>query len=327
MRGCEIAAAALVFFWGLCGLCAWAEPPVSEESSSVTEKPCGLAPPGASASCCAATAASRREAKVYFQAHRGGLREVPEHTLETYQYAWDLGGIPEADIHTSRDGVILCLHDKTLARTTNAPEPVRNQDVATLGFEEVRRWDAGVMFDASLAGQKVPALSEVFEQLRSHPERQLYLDLKRVDLEALGRLIEEYGVGGRIIFAHNVQDNLIRFSRIVPKVRTMLWIGGKPEEIKARFDRALRSGFEGLSQVQLHLHSRETEQGIEYLLEEEFLQYALEQTQEAGLDLEVLPFEFDDASLHRLLEQGLRWYATDYPKRFAGSVDRWRKGI
>ena len=37
---------------------------------------------------------------IYFQAHRGGRMEAPEHTMETYRYAWDLGGIPEADMQT-----------------------------------------------------------------------------------------------------------------------------------------------------------------------------------------------------------------------------------
>ncbi len=266
---------------------------------------------------------ARKDAKVYFQAHRGGLREVPEHTLETYRYAWNLGGLPEADIYTTRDDVIICIHDQTLARTTNAPDSIKNKDVSELTFAQIRQMDAGIYFGLQFAGQKVPALAEVFEELKAHPEWQLYLDLKKVDLEKLGALIEGYGVGRQIIFAHNLQENLVRFSQIAPEVRTMLWIGGTPEEIQGKFQAALDSGFEGLNQVQLHLHNKSSEQGIEYLLDESFLKDALEQTRKAGIDLEVLPFEFDDTSLHRLLDLGIRWYATDYPQRFRDSVNRW----
>lgn len=271
----------------------------------------------------AAPAATRNPNSVFFQAHRGGLGEVPENTLETYLYAWSLGGIPEADINTTVDGVVVCLHDDTLARTTNAPEPVRNADISTLTFEEIRRHDAGVHFGPAFAGQKVPSLSEALRQLKGHPERQIYLDLKTVDLDKLGAEIQELGVGRQVIFCHNRQENLIRFSHIAPEVRTMLWIGGKPEAIKAAFEKARQSGYEGLNQIQLHLHRDKTRDGIAYQIDDAFLRYALDETRKAGLDLEVLPFEFDDASLHALLDLGIRWYANDYPKKFADSVRRW----
>ena len=267
---------------------------------------------------------SRKEVTVYFQAHRGGLKEVPEHTIETYRYAWHLGGIPEADIQTTKDGVIICLHDSTLARTTKCPDSIKDRDVSTLSLEEIRQWDAGIYFGEQFAGQKVLTLLEVFEDLKQHPERQLYLDLKRVDLDVLGKIIKEFKVAPGIIFAHNLQENLVRFSQIAPDVRTMLWIGGKPDEIKSTFDKARETGFEGLSQVQLHLHNIGSNDVIEYALDETFLRHALAQTGEAGIDLEVLPFDFDDTSLHRLLDLGIRWFATDYPMKFTDSVRRWR---
>ena len=80
---------------------------------------------------------------VHFQAHRGGMREAPENTLAAYRYAWALGGIPEVDVCTTKDGVIICLHDATLARTTNAPADVKDVPVSELTFEDVRTWDAG----------------------------------------------------------------------------------------------------------------------------------------------------------------------------------------
>ena len=89
---------------------------------------------------------------VHFQAHRGGLREVPENTLAAFRYAWGLGGIPEVDICTTKDGVIICLHDATLARTTDAPDAVKDVPVEELTFEEVRKWDAGSWFDPQFKG-------------------------------------------------------------------------------------------------------------------------------------------------------------------------------
>ena len=60
--------------------------------------------------------------KIYWQAHRGGDgHEAPDNTLCAMKYGWSLGGIPEADIRVTRDHEVVCLHDNTLARTTDAP--------------------------------------------------------------------------------------------------------------------------------------------------------------------------------------------------------------
>ena len=60
--------------------------------------------------------------KIYWQAHRGGGgHEAPDNTLYAMEYGWSLGGIPEADIRVTADREVVCLHDNTLARTTDAP--------------------------------------------------------------------------------------------------------------------------------------------------------------------------------------------------------------
>jgi len=263
--------------------------------------------------------------KIWFQAHRGGLREAPENTMAAFRYVWELGGIPEADIRTTKDNIIFCLHDSTLRRTTNAPAAVGEANVSTLMLEEVKAWDAGATFSPDFAGEKIPALAEVFAEMQDQPENHVYLDLKQVDLERLGSLIKEYKVGKQVIFCHNRQESLIAFRSITPGVRTMLWICGKPEEIKSQFESAHQSGFKGLDQVQLHLRNTTTVKGETiYLLETKFLQYAIDKTRASDVDLEVLPFEFDDASLVYLLDLGIRWFATDYPNRFARSVRAWQ---
>jgi hypothetical protein len=60
-----------------------------------------------------------------------------------------------------------------------------------------------------------------------------------------------------------------------------------------------------------------------YDLDETFLRYALSAAERAGIDFEVLPFQFDETSLRKLLDLGIRWYATDEPLRFSQIVERW----
>lgn len=264
---------------------------------------------------------------VRWQAHRGGgAHEAPDNTMAANRYAWGLGGIPEADLRTTRDGVIVCLHDETPARTTDAPDDRKDRPVSELRFEEIRAWDAGVKFNASFRGEKVPSLEEAFAEMRGRPERMMYLDLKQVDLRRLGELIEAYGVNDQVIFTHHVQSNCKQMKALAARVRSMLWIGGSAERIERTFREALHSAFDGLDQVQLHLNERPEGAGAggwRYALEPEFLRGALQATASHGVDLEVLPFAFDDESLHALLDLGIRWYATDEPSRFVRSVRAW----
>ena len=66
-------------------------------------------------------------------AHRGASGYLPEHTLAAYAMAYAMGAdYLEPDLAVSKDGVLICLHDKTLNATTNVkeifPDRVREDD-------------------------------------------------------------------------------------------------------------------------------------------------------------------------------------------------------
>lgn len=81
-------------------------------------------------------------------AHRGSSGTYAEHTRAAYLQALADGadGV-ECDVHLSRDGQLVCIHDTTLDRTTSG-----SGDVADLTLEELRRLDA-----FSWKGASVPA--------------------------------------------------------------------------------------------------------------------------------------------------------------------------
>ena len=95
----------------------------------------------------AVTAVARRRsifppsARLVF-AHRGGAKLAPENTLAAFERGLDCGadGI-ECDVHLSRDGVPVVIHDATLDRTTNATGPVGACTAA-----ELAEVDAGFRF-------------------------------------------------------------------------------------------------------------------------------------------------------------------------------------
>ena len=105
----------------------------------------------------------------------------------------------------------------------------------------------------------------------------------------------------------------------------MIWIGGSPGDIKKKFSRVVDSEFAGVDQIQLHLHDKKGNNPFRYQLERDFLEQAHQTTRDAAVDLEVFPFKFDETSLHELLNIGIRWFATDEPKRFKESILGWRQ--
>ena len=56
---------------------------------------------------------------VLVQSHRGGGAITPENTIESFIASWALGVVPEADLRTTRDRVIVAFHDPTFARVVN----------------------------------------------------------------------------------------------------------------------------------------------------------------------------------------------------------------
>jgi len=258
---------------------------------------------------------------VFFQAHRGGLDEVPENTLAAYEHAWAIpGAVPEVDLCTTADGVVVCMHDDTPERTTDAPEPWAGKKMSEIPLDEVRKWDAGKKFDAKYAEERVPTLDEVLDRVKGRPERQVYLDLKNIDLEKLRDRLREYGVEKQVIFVHGSPAMCARLHALYEGARTMTWLSGPPDKIKRDFAKMCERGFRGISQIQFHLPPLTTSPQITYAFDDVYIKEAVRLTRAAGVDLQLRPFAFDAPSLRSLLDAGVHWYVTDAPKSFAECV-------
>ena len=101
-----------------------------------------------------------------YEAHRGVSTAYPENTLASFRAASEMGyDMVELDPAYTSDGVICVLHDRTLNRTCRFPDgsPVREENlaIASLPFDEVRKFDAGLWKGEEFKGEKIPALEEV----------------------------------------------------------------------------------------------------------------------------------------------------------------------
>ncbi|MET8043230.1 glycerophosphodiester phosphodiesterase family protein [Micromonospora sp. NPDC005215] len=77
-------------------------------------------------------------------AHRGASYDLPEHTLAAYLRALDEGadGL-ECDVRLTRDGHLVCVHDRRLDRTSNGRGLVSARTLAELEALDFGSWHPG----------------------------------------------------------------------------------------------------------------------------------------------------------------------------------------
>ena len=74
-------------------------------------------------------------------AHRGASGDIAEHTLDAYVQAIDTGadGL-ECDVRLTRDGHLVCVHDRTVNRTSNGRGVVSEYDLSSLEALDFASW-------------------------------------------------------------------------------------------------------------------------------------------------------------------------------------------
>ena len=93
--------------------------------------------------------------------HRGASGHAPENTLEAFRLAMDMGADGfELDVHMSKDGQLVVIHDESVDRTTDGTGLVRDLTLA-----ELKALDASYGMGA-YRGAKIPTLGEVFDLIR-----------------------------------------------------------------------------------------------------------------------------------------------------------------
>ena len=180
-------------------------------------------------------------------AHRGASAYAPEHTLTAYRLAivQDADYV-EQDLAVTRDGVLICLHDDSLERTTNVEEvfpqratidPItgRRQWLAVdFTLAEIKQLDAGSWFDPKFAGERVPTWEEAVAVVGTmaglYPELKtpsLYqsrgIDMTRLFAESMQRLGLTARPAGSIVVQSFDEGPLRELSKQFPTMpRTFL---------------------------------------------------------------------------------------------------------
>ena len=151
-------------------------------------------------------------------AHRGASGRAPENTLEAFRLAVESGaGGLELDVHLTRDGHLVVIHDSTLERTTDGTGTVAN-----MTLDELRGADAGHNFspdDGSShpfrgRGLHIPTLAEV---LREFPGVAVNIDMKAdrpgIEAEVL-KVLREAGAEECALVVSSRRSAVRRFRRM-----------------------------------------------------------------------------------------------------------------
>lgn len=106
-------------------------------------------------------------------AHRGCSGTYPENTLAALKAAAELPvtGV-EFDVHLTKDGEAVVIHDEKVDRTTDGTGYVKDMTLS-----EIRKLDAGSWFSEKFAGEQIPTLDEVFDIFQDTDHR-LNIELK-----------------------------------------------------------------------------------------------------------------------------------------------------
>lgn len=148
-------------------------------------------------------------------AHRGGAGLWPENTLFAFRQAWAMGvDVLEMDVHITRDGHVVVIHDESVDRTTNGSGLVRDFSLAELQALDAGYWftpDGGTTYPYRGKGIRIPTLEEVFD---AFPDARFNIEVKPNDPAAasiVAKVIKRKGVEDRVIvgsFHHEVVQAL-----------------------------------------------------------------------------------------------------------------------
>ncbi|MEV8034505.1 glycerophosphodiester phosphodiesterase family protein [Streptomyces sp. NPDC086182] len=140
--------------------------------------------------------------------HRGVMGVEPENTLRSFVAAQNAGlDLIELDLHLSKDGALVVMHDAEVDRTTDGSGPIAEK---TLG--ELRTLDAG-------RGERVPVFEEVLEAVGT----PLQAEIKDVAAaRSLAEVMHRHDLIGRVEVSSFHDEAIAEIARLVPGVRTAL---------------------------------------------------------------------------------------------------------
>lgn len=160
-------------------------------------------------------------------AHRGYDDRAPENTLTSFRKAYEIGAsMIELDVHLTKDGEVVVMHDTTLDRTTTGSGEVKNKTL-----DELKQLDAGIKFNKIFEGEKIPTLDEVLAYAKDKISVNIEIKSEAVSdnpkpgmgiEEKIVNLVKKYNMEEYVMVSAFKGKALKRIKTFSPKISTGL---------------------------------------------------------------------------------------------------------
>jgi glycerophosphoryl diester phosphodiesterase len=152
-------------------------------------------------------------------AHRGQSGVYPENTLIAFKGAIQTGAdFFELDVHLTRDGVPVVLHDAELKRTAG----LEGKKIQDLTLAEARELDAGAWKGDQFKGERIPTLKEALEAARGRINVMVELKSGNPGVaEKAVEVIQETDMVHNVIVASFSEEYIKTAREVEPQLRTL----------------------------------------------------------------------------------------------------------
>jgi glycerophosphoryl diester phosphodiesterase len=241
-------------------------------------------------------------------AHQGGNQVRPDNTMMAFRHAVSLGvDALEMDVHSTKDGVLVVIHDDTVDRTTNGSGPV-----SELTLSEIQELDAAYNWPHHLEsdehpyrgqGVTIPTLEEV---LREFPDMPMTIEIKQADppiVEPFGEMLQRYDREQNTVVASFHPEVMQEFREKFPALATS---GVEPEILRFYILKTLFMGW--IYRPRMEAFQVPDTFGRLRVITRRFVRSA----QRRGIDVHVWTIN-DRDDMERILATGVDGIITDRP--------------
>lgn len=257
------------------------------------------------------------EGDVLVISHQGGDGLYPGNTLYAFEQSAKMGvDVLELDIHASKDGHLVVIHDETVDRTTDGSGLVKEKTLA-----ELQTLDAGYHWSPQRKGEgfpyrgqgiTIPSLEQIFQ---TFPDFRINIEIKQKEpqiTESLCNLIRKYQRQEQVLVVSFHDSEIKDFRQRCPDVVT----AGAPNEIR-NFYILHRTFLTNVYQAHMDAFQVPEYQGSTHILSKRFVQDAKHK------NIQVHVWTVDEvADMQRTIALGTHGIITDRPDRLMKLLGR-----
>ena len=181
--------------------------------------------------------------------HRGASDDAPENTISSIKEAFRQGadGV-EVDVRITKDGKVICIHDKNTLRTTGL-----SLDINEAKYNELQELDAGSWKSSAWLNEPIPLLDEALEEVPA--DKEIFIEVKTglEIIDPLILLIQSSKIQQKNISVISFNDQVIKKIKLcLPNITANLLVAFDPSYNEEKLPQLLENiGADGVG-VQNH---------------------------------------------------------------------------